>query len=129
MDDLGKHGSSRSIRWIPTWITYSSLCFRYGYRRFKSWRAGAANRRALVPYCGNHDDLAGYYDEVLITVEEPDYILRGYGGALVAVRSLGRRKFLAVIYKELTRNDSFIITAYFATQISRRAILWRKETQ
>lgn len=77
----------------------------------------------------NHDDLAGYYDDVLITVEEPDYILRGYGGALVAVRSLGRRKFLAVIYKELSRNDGFIITAYFATQISRRAILWRKESQ
>jgi len=65
----------------------------------------------------NHDDLAGYYDDVLITVEEPDYILRGYGGALVAVRSLGRRKFLAVIYKEVTRNDGFIITAYFANSV------------
>ena len=77
----------------------------------------------------NHDDLAGYYDEVLITVEDPDFIFRGYGGALVAVRSLGRRKFLAVIYRELSRKDGFIITAYFATQISRRLILWRKEQQ
>jgi hypothetical protein len=75
----------------------------------------------------NHDDLAGYYDDVLITVEDPDFILRGYGGALVAVRSLGRRKFLGVIYRELSRKDGFIITAYFTTQISRRLILWRKE--
>ena len=39
----------------------------------------------------NHDDLAGYYDEVLLTVENPDFVMRGYRGALVAVRSLGRR--------------------------------------
>jgi hypothetical protein len=45
----------------------------------------------------NHDDLAGYYDEVLLTVENPDFVMRGYRGALVAVRSLGRRKYLVVI--------------------------------
>lgn len=28
----------------------------------------------------NHDDLAGYYDEVLNTLEDPDCILRGYRG-------------------------------------------------
>jgi hypothetical protein len=42
----------------------------------------------------SHDEVAGYYDEVLITVEDPDFILRGYGGALAAVRSLGRRKYI-----------------------------------
>ncbi len=26
----------------------------------------------------NHDNLAGYYDEILNTVEEPDFIIRGY---------------------------------------------------
>ena len=45
----------------------------------------------------NHDDLAGYYDEVLQTIEDPDLILRGHGGALIAVKVLGRRKYLAVI--------------------------------
>ena len=77
----------------------------------------------------NHDDVAGYYDDVLITVEDPDFILRGYGGALAAVRSLGRRKYLTVIYRELNRKDGFIITAYFATRFSRNLILWRKEQQ
>ena len=74
----------------------------------------------------NHDDLAGYYDEVLQTIEDPDLILRGHGGALIAVKVLGRRKYLAVIYKELSRKDGFVITAYFTSQISRRLIRWQK---
>jgi hypothetical protein len=74
----------------------------------------------------NHDDVAGYYDEVLKAIEDPDIILRGQRGALIAVRTLGRRKYLAVIYKELSIKDGFIITAYFTSQISRRLIKWRK---
>jgi hypothetical protein len=74
----------------------------------------------------NHDDLAGYYDEVLETIEDPDFVLRGHGGALIAVKVLGRRKYLAVIDKELNRKDGFVITAYFTSQISRRLIRWRK---
>jgi hypothetical protein len=74
----------------------------------------------------NHDDLAGYYDEVLETIEDPDLILRGRGGALIAVKVLSRRKYLAVIYKELNRKDGFVITAYFTSQISRRLIRWQK---
>jgi hypothetical protein len=26
----------------------------------------------------NHDDLAGYYDDVLETIENPDFVMRGY---------------------------------------------------
>jgi len=74
----------------------------------------------------NHDDLAGYYDEVLETVEDPDFILRGYGGALVAVKALARRKYLAVVYRELGRKDGFVITAYFTARVSRGLIRWRK---
>jgi hypothetical protein len=74
----------------------------------------------------NHDDVAGYYDDVLETVEDPDLILRGYRGALIAVRQLRGRKYLAVIYKEVSRKDGFIITAYFTSEISRRIIRWRK---
>ena len=42
----------------------------------------------------NHDDLAGYYEDVLDIVENPDLIIRGYQGSLVAVRSYGRRRYL-----------------------------------
>ena len=74
----------------------------------------------------NHDDLAGYYDEVLITVEQPDIIIKGYREALVALRAM-ENKFLAVIYKELSRDDGFIITAYFTSKIrlEREEIIWQ----
>lgn len=77
----------------------------------------------------NHDDLAGYYDEVLQTVEEPDYIIKGYGDALIALREVEKGKFLAVIYKEF-RTDGFIITAYLTRKIKfkKEAILWQKES-
>jgi len=51
----------------------------------------------------NHDDVAGYYDEVLETIEDPEIILRGHSGALIAVRALGRRKYLAV---DIQRTES-----------------------
>ncbi len=41
----------------------------------------------------NHDDVAGHYDDVLETIENPTWILRGYKGALIAVRSAGRGKY------------------------------------
>ena len=72
----------------------------------------------------NHDDLAGYYDDILLTVENPDFVVRGYRGAPVAVRSLGRRKYLTVKYRELS-----VITAFFTAQISRSLIIWRKGQQ
>lgn len=74
----------------------------------------------------NHDDLAGHYDDVLDTVENPDFMLRGYGGALIALKGAARKTYLAVIYKELSRDDGFVITAYFTSRISRRLIIWRK---
>jgi hypothetical protein len=75
----------------------------------------------------NHDDLAGHYDDVLETIENPDFILRAHGGALIALKGVARKTYLAVIYKELTRDDGFVITAYFTSRIARRLILWRQD--
>jgi hypothetical protein len=74
----------------------------------------------------NHDDVAGYYDQVLEAVEDPDLILQGYGGALIAAKIIGRRKYLMVIYRELRQKDGFIITAYLTSEVPRRRIRWRK---
>ena len=49
----------------------------------------------------NHDEVAGYYDQVLEAVEDPDLILQGYGGALIAAKALGRRNYLMVIYEKM----------------------------
>ena len=76
----------------------------------------------------NHDDMAGYYDEVLSIVENSDYIIKGHKDALIALRQK-ESKFLAVVYKELAANDGFIITAYFTSKIKleREVIVWQQQ--
>lgn len=77
----------------------------------------------------NHDDLAGYYDDVLAAVEEPDYITKGYRDALVALKEIEKGRFVAVIYKEVGKEDGFIVTAYFASKVKlqKEEVLWRRK--
>ena len=74
----------------------------------------------------NHDDMAGYYDEVLTIIESPDFVIKGYGEALIALKQF-EIKFLAVVYKETGSSDGFVITAYFTNKIKleREVILWQ----
>jgi len=72
----------------------------------------------------NHDDLAGHYDDVLNTVENPDLILRGHRGSLIAVRGAGQGIYLAVVYRQLSQDDGFIITAFFTSKVDRRKAIW-----
>ena len=75
----------------------------------------------------NKPYMKAYYERVLATVENSTWILRGYGGALIAVLSLGRRQFLNVLYREVSRQDGFIITAFVSRRINRGDIIWPKE--
>jgi hypothetical protein len=70
------------------------------------------------------DELAGRLDEVLATVEEPDWITRGYRGSLVGWKGYGRRRYLVVVYKELGRDDGFVITAFFTRKPRKGGKLW-----
>jgi len=72
-----------------------------------------------------HDDLAGHYDNVLSVVENPDLVLRGYRGAFIAVSGAGRGRYLAVVYRELSAQDGFVITAYFTSKIDRKKVIWK----
>ncbi len=72
----------------------------------------------------NHDDLAGYYDDILATVEKPDLVLRGYGASLIAVRNYGHQRHLMVVYRQLAGQDGFIITAYFSRKFDRKNVVW-----
>lgn len=71
--------------------------------------------------------MKAYYGKVLATVQNPTWILRGYRGALIAVLSLGRRQFLNAVYREVSRQDGFIITAFVSRRINRGNIIWPKE--
>ncbi len=69
--------------------------------------------------------MRGYEEDVPIAVESPELLLKGAGGVLVAVVAFGRRGYLQVIYKEVTRTDGFIITAYFKDSYNRKQVIWR----
>ena len=75
----------------------------------------------------NHDELTSYFYEVLETVELPQLIVRGNKGALKAVKAFGRNKWLVVIYKEISKEDGFIVTAYFLDRKPKGKVLWQQQ--
>ncbi len=74
----------------------------------------------------NHNDIAGHYDDVLRTLEDPDMVLRGYRGTLIAVRGLARKLYLAVVYRQLSSDDGFVVTAYLTSAVERRKAIWKR---
>ena len=72
----------------------------------------------------NKPYMEAYRDRILESIERPDWILRGYSGALVAVSSLGRHAYLHTVYKESHREDGFVITAFIARDLKRRTVIW-----
>jgi hypothetical protein len=71
--------------------------------------------------------LASYYDRILDAIERPTYVLPGYNGALIAVASLSRFKYLHVVYREVSLDDGFIVTAYVARSVNKRRAIWRED--
>jgi len=67
------------------------------------------------------------YERVLDAVERPTWVLQGYAGALVAILSLAKQEYLHVIYREVSRTDGFMITAFIARRVNRTAIVWPKK--
>jgi hypothetical protein len=72
--------------------------------------------------------MKAYYEQVLEAVENPTWILRGYAGTLIAVLSLSRRNYLHVVYREVSQEDGFIITAFVSRRVNRRMIIWPKRS-
>lgn len=69
-----------------------------------------------------------YYERIFDAIENPTFVLRGYAGSLVAVLSVGRQRYLHVVYKEINQDDGFIITAFIARKYNRRMIIWSQES-
>ena len=59
-------------------------------------------------------------------VENPEFIMRGNKGNLKATKNMGRDKWLVVIYRETSKQDGFIITAYFLDKKPKGDIIWRR---
>jgi len=74
-----------------------------------------------------HSEMAGYYFEVLETVEEPEAIYEGKEGECIAVREIEKGKYIVVIYRALNKEDGFVITAFLTRrrkQLERRRKIW-----
>jgi len=73
--------------------------------------------------------MAGYYFDVLETVEEPEAIYEGKMGEYIAVREVDDGKYIVVIYRELSKEDGFIITAFLTRKkqkLERRRKIWER---
>jgi len=77
-----------------------------------------------------HSEMAGYYFEVLETLENPETIYEGKLGEYIAIRKVQKEKHIVVIYKELDKNDGFVITAFLTKKKKqfekRRKKLWQQ---
>lgn len=79
---------------------------------------------------GQHPELEGFRQEVLLTVSEPYKVLAGSRDELLAVKEVAPEKFLVVVYKETGHNDGFIITAFLTrkvVQLEKRVVVWPKQ--
>ena len=73
-----------------------------------------------------HCELAGMRLEILDTIENPERVLMGGAGELLAVRTISSSKNLVVVYREL-KEDGFVITAFITSKtnsLNRRKRLW-----
>ena len=71
-------------------------------------------------------------DEIKKIIEDPEYIVQGWEGELLAMRwceiAPKTPKYLCVVYRELN-GEGFVITAFFISRFGkllRRKILWQK---
>jgi len=74
-----------------------------------------------------HSELAGYYYDAIETISSPDVIYAGNSGECIALKTLSTDKSIVVIYKEVSSEDGFVITAFITSkknQFERRIKLW-----
>ncbi len=69
----------------------------------------------------NKPYMEAYYDRMLDAIEQPAWVLRGYAGSLIAVSPVARQRYLHVIYREISQDDGFIITAFIARKVTTQA--------
>ena len=78
-----------------------------------------------------HPEMESQREKVLETITEAELIQKGDFGELIAFRFYDRSplssKYLAVVYKEVTDSDGFVITAYYTSKPSdRRRTIWKR---
>ena len=73
----------------------------------------------------NHDDLVSSFHDVLYAIENPDFVARGSHGALKAAKNMGKKRWMVAVYRESSKQDGFVITAYFLSKRPKGEVVWR----
>ena len=76
-----------------------------------------------------HPEITDQQTNLLQAIENPDRILEGDRGELLAIKQLNGNKYLVAVYKELEK-DGFVITAYVTRRINslnKRKELWSRQ--
>ena len=74
-----------------------------------------------------HPYMTRYYEDMLDAVYDPEYIFPGHKGSFIAAVVLSNKKVLHVMYRELSREDGFIITAYIKTSLDKKKAIWPRD--
>lgn len=73
-----------------------------------------------------HSELAGMRLDVLEAISDPERIVAGNDGEMLAVREVEQGKYMVVVYRELVA-DGFLITAFLTRRtqsLNRRKQIW-----
>jgi hypothetical protein len=78
-----------------------------------------------------HPEMSGESERILETLSSPDYVQEGDSATLIAVRHYPQtplsEKYCCVVYRELTDEDGFILTAYFTNRPAEwRNVIWKR---
>jgi len=78
-----------------------------------------------------HPEIAGYYYEILETIENPICVYEGTSNECIAVSEKQdlSGKFIVVIYKEIEPADGFVITAFISNKVqefNKKKLLWKQ---
>jgi hypothetical protein len=79
----------------------------------------------------NHPETKDCITWFIATIENPDFIVAGDFGELIAIKQYKKtpvteNKYLTLAYKETSKLDGFILTAYFSRSINKkRRIVWK----
>ncbi len=68
----------------------------------------------------NHDEMAGYYEDVLAVIEDPEYVLRGHGGSLIAARGYGKARYLMEFTESFQPTTDFLLPPISPVNLSER---------
>jgi hypothetical protein len=74
-----------------------------------------------------HAELAEMHEDIMHAIADAERVVAGGGGELLAIRLVEVSKAIVVVYREISPDDGFVITAFLTKQLSklkRRQQVW-----